>query len=99
MASDPALSDASWTWLTDALEQAGADYTALGGTVTKTASQRYGDLAGPEATNDLEMRASWTARTTDLSGHLAAWIDLLASAAGAPPPGVSLIARRDQPPA
>ncbi len=97
MATDPALSDASWTWLTDALEQAGAEYTALGGTVTKTASQRYGDLSGPEATNDLEMRASWTARTADLSGHLSAWVDLLASAAGAPPPGVSLIARRDQP--
>ena len=26
-----------------------------------------------------------------------AWIDMLASAAGAPPPGVSLIARREQP--
>lgn len=95
MASDPALSDASWTWLTDALAQAGAEYTALGGTVTKTASQRYGDLAGPDATNDLEMRASWTALSSDLSGHLRAWVDLLASAAGAPPPGVSLIARRD----
>lgn len=99
MASDPALSDASWTWLTDALAQAGAEYTALGGTVTKTASQRYGDLAGPGATNDLEMRASWTALSADLSGHLRAWVDLLASAAGAPPPGVSLISRRDSTPA
>lgn len=97
MAADPALADASWTWLTDALEQTGADYTALGGTVTKTSSQRYGDLSGPEATNDLEMRASWTARSADLRGHLLAWIDMLASAAGAPPPGVSLIARREQP--
>ncbi|WP_106847881.1 DUF3000 domain-containing protein [Blastococcus sp. Marseille-P5729] len=97
MATDPALSDAAWSWLTEALEQAGAHYAALGGTVTKTSSQRYGDLSGPAATNDLEMRASWTAQTTDLSGHLAAWVDLLASAAGAPPPGVSLIARRDQP--
>lgn len=97
MAADPALADASWTWLTDALEQTGADYTALGGTVTKTSSQRYGDLSGPEATNDLEMRASWTSRSADLRGHLLAWIDMLASAAGAPPPGVSLIARREQP--
>lgn len=95
MATDPALSDASWTWLTDALAQSAAEYTALGGTVTKTASQRYGDLSGPAATNDLEMRASWTALSPDLSGHLRAWVDLLASAAGAPPPGVSLIARRD----
>lgn len=97
MATDPALSDASWTWLTEALEQADAGYAALGGTVTKTSSQRYGDLAGPEATNDLEMRASWTALDSDLSGHLTAWIDLLASAAGAPPPGISLISRRAHP--
>ena len=98
IAGDPALSDVSWTWLTDALEQAGAEYTALGGTVTRTSSTRYGDLAGAEAskeaTNDLEMRASWTARSTDLSGHLRAWVDLLASAAGAPPPGVSMISNR-----
>lgn len=97
IAGDPALSDVSWSWLTDALEQSRAAYTALGGTVTRTSSTRYGDLAGPESTNDIEMRASWTATTDDLRGHLLAWVDLLASAAGAPPPGVSMISTRTSP--
>ena len=95
MAGDPLLTDAAWSWLTESLEDESAPYVALGGTVTQTSSTRYGDLSGPESTTDLEIRASWTATGPDLSGHLRAWINLLASAAGAPPPGVSLISQRD----
>lgn len=93
MEGDPLLAEAAWSWLTEALESHQAGYIALGGTVTQTSSMRFGDLAGPASTVDLEIRASWTATTPELAGHLDGWVDLLSSAAGAPPPGVRLISR------
>ena len=59
--------------------------------MTRTASTRFGDLAGPEHSVDVEMRASWTAGDTDLERHLAAWLDVVGTAAGLPPPGVRLL--------
>jgi hypothetical protein len=94
---DPMLAEVGWTWLTDALALHGARYTAAGGTVTQTASTRFGDLAGPRTTLDVELRASWTPRDTDLGIHLRAWADLLCTAAGLPPEGVtSFSARRER---
>ncbi|GAA4211629.1 DUF3000 domain-containing protein [Actinocatenispora rupis] len=92
LAADPLLPGVGWSWLIDALEAHGAEYTAIGGTVTQTTSTRYGDLAGPPATADLEIRASWTPESTDLGVHLEAWCGLLSSTAGLPPPGVSALA-------
>ena len=93
LASDPLLAEVCWSWLTDALEAQGASYTAAGGTVTQTTSTRFGDLAGPPSSADLELRASWTPLDTDLGIHLAAWLTLLASTAGLPPPGVTELTR------
>ena len=91
MVDDAMFSEVAWSWLTDALTEAGAAHHAVGGTVTRTASTRFGDLAGPEHTVDVELRASWTAVDTDLDRHLAAWLDVLGTAAGLPPPGVRLL--------
>ncbi|SLA07171.1 outer membrane receptor protein [Mycobacteroides abscessus subsp. abscessus] len=64
--------------------------TALGGTVTSTTSVRYGDIAGPPRAHQLELRASWTAPTADgLGGHLEAFCEVLSSAAGLPPVGIT----------
>lgn len=41
---DDMLPRIGWSWLTDALEHAGAGFTALGGTVTQTSSVRFGGL-------------------------------------------------------
>ena len=93
IARDPLLPDVAWSWLTECLESSGAAYTALGGTVTSTSSTRFGDISGPGRTDDLELRASWTA-TDDRTGlHLAAFTELLAIAAGLPPEGVAAIGR------
>lgn len=91
MAGDPLLPEVGWSWLTGALAERGADFTAAGGTVTQTTSTRFGDSAGPQTTTALELRASWTPTGPDLRAHLLAFADALAIAAGLPPEGITLL--------
>ncbi|HEX6755550.1 MAG TPA: DUF3000 domain-containing protein [Mycobacteriales bacterium] len=91
MAADPLLPEVGWSWLVDALGAAGAEHRAAGGTVTQTSSTRFGDLAGPRRTCELELRASWTPVGQDISAHLRAFADLLCTAAGLPPTGVTAL--------
>lgn len=96
MAADPALGQVGWSWLTDALADRGARYTSSGGTVTRTVSTRFGQLRDPADAGEVEIRASWTAvpdagGAIDLVAHLQAWCELLAAAAGLPPPGVTAL--------
>lgn len=92
MAADPALADVGWSWLVEALELRGVEHAAAGGTVTRTVSTRFGELADGEDASEVEVRASWTAVQgaggLELGGHLLAWCDLLCSTAGLPPEGV-----------
>ncbi|MBN9619345.1 MAG: DUF3000 domain-containing protein [Actinobacteria bacterium] len=92
MGVDPMFPAVGWSWLVDALDERGAAYRAAGGTVTQTTSTRFGDLHGPRTTVSLELRASWTADTADLAPHLRAFVDLLCTAAGLPPEGVTVLA-------
>lgn len=98
LADDPLLAAVSWSWLADALLSAGAEHTALGGTVTQTASTRFGAIAGagpaPERNNDIELRASWTPRGDCLTPHATAFCELMAAAAGLPPAGVVTLGKR-----
>lgn len=94
LATDPLLPAVGWSWLTDALESSGASWTALGGTVTLTSSARFGDIAGPARSHDLELRGSWTATDEHLETHAAAFHELMASAAGLPPEGVAVLGQR-----
>jgi hypothetical protein len=96
LVDDTMFSEVAWSWLTDALTEAGAEHHNVGGTVTRTASTRFGDLAGPEHTVDVEMRASWTAESSELDRHLLAWLEVLGNAAGLPPPGVRLLGPSDR---
>ena len=94
MAQDPALPEVVWQWLTESLAAHRAGYRAVGGTVTRTVSCRFGELQQPDENSELEIRASWTAVADaqgrlDLGLHLLAWCDLLAAASGLPPPGVT----------
>ena len=88
---DTMFSEVAWSWLTEALVDHGAAHHSVGGTVTRTASTRFGDIAGPEHSVDVEIRACWTAADTDLDRHLQAWLEVLGNAAGLPPPGVHLL--------
>jgi hypothetical protein len=96
LVDDTMFSEVAWSWLTDALGEAGAAHHAVGGTVTRTASTRFGDLAGPEHSVDVEIRASWTAEDSALDRHLLAWLEVLGNAAGLPPPGVRLLGPSDR---
>ena len=99
MAADPALGEVGWSWLTDALREHDAQHVAAGGTVTRTVSTRFGQIAEPEDASEVEVRASWTAvedgdGRPDLVADLRAWSDLLCATAGLPPVGVTALHRR-----
>ncbi len=91
MAGDPMLASVGWSWLLEALNSHGAQFTASGGTVTRASSESFGALSEQRATAELEVRASWSPLEDDLSAHLAGWCDLLCYVAGLPPttPGVT----------
>ena len=97
IASDPFAHEVGWSWLVDALQAQRCGFTMLGGTVTRVASQSFGELDDRPDEAHLEVRASWTptdaAGRPGLAAHLQAWLDLLATGAGlAPlPPGVRAI--------
>lgn len=92
METDPLLPEIGWAWLLESLAAHGAAFVAPSGTVTRVASQSFGQLADRMPNAEIEIRASWTPRGT-IDSHLAAWFDVLATCAGLPPvpEGVSLI--------
>ncbi|HVM26880.1 MAG TPA: DUF3000 domain-containing protein [Mycobacteriales bacterium] len=99
MAADPALAEVGWSWLSDALRDRGAAHTAAGGTVTRTVSVRFGQIAEADEASEVEVRASWTPVAdetggVDLARHLLAFCDLLGATAGLPPPGVAALPPR-----
>lgn len=93
VAGDPLLPDVAWQWLNEGLEKEEADHTNLGGTVTSTASVRFGEIGGPPRAYQIEMRASWTAEGLDLAPHVEAFAQVLANVAGLPPEGVTELGR------
>jgi hypothetical protein len=96
MAEDALLGSVAWTWLVEALEKHGADYTAAGGTATRVLSESFGTLQGRRESIDIELRASWTPMSSGVKTHLEAWADMVCAFAGLPPlpDGVSPLPRR-----
>lgn len=99
MAADPVLSGVGWAWLTEALESAGATFTAASGTVTRVTSESFGAIAGEPARAQIEIRASWTPVGEPIGPHVLAWTELLCTTAGLPPvaPGVVALPVRRRP--
>jgi hypothetical protein len=92
METDPLLPEIGWSWLLESLAAHDASFVAPSGTVTRVASQSFGQLADRLPSAEIEIRASWTPKGA-IDAHLAAWFDVLATCAGLPPmpEGVSLI--------
>lgn len=84
MASDPLLTDVGASWLIDALNANGAQYSRPAGSVTVVRSSGFGDLAPDPTSAQIEIRASWSP-TGSLSAHVEAWMALLAQICGLPP--------------
>ncbi|MCD4549470.1 DUF3000 domain-containing protein [Schaalia sp. lx-260] len=82
MCNDPLLSEAIWHWAHDCLEEAGAGYHDITGTVTREISESFGGLDLRGATLHVELRASWTPYTAYLGEHLSAWSELMCRTAG-----------------
>ncbi|TLP73175.1 DUF3000 domain-containing protein [Nesterenkonia sphaerica] len=85
MGNDPLLASVAWTWLSDSLAQHGVQHSHAGGTATRILSESFGSLERREATNDVELRASWTPEDAHFGAHLEAWADMVCSFAGLPP--------------
>ena len=85
LAVDPMLLEVGWDWLSEAIGNRGLDIAALSGTVSRTGSQAFGDIASREPEGAIEIRASWTVRPPSAGASLLAWCDLLATAAGLVP--------------
>ena len=77
-------SDLVWIWLNEALAVAGAGYEAEAGTATRIASRGFGSLDSQAEHHEVELRASWCPTSTDLSGHMIAWQNLVCMMAGYP---------------
>ena len=94
--TDPFLAEVTWSWLTDALDTRGADYTAASGTATTIVSSGFGELADQGTGAKVELRASWTPTDLDLGAHVEGWGELLCMLAGLPPAaeGVSVLSAR-----
>jgi hypothetical protein len=92
METDPLLPEIGWSWLLESLAARGAAFVAPSGTVTRVASQSFGQLVDRPPNAEIEIRASWTPKGT-IDAHLEAWFDVLSTCAGLPPmpEGVSLI--------
>jgi len=92
MANDPLLPDVAWSWLTDALDNAGAGYTATSGTVTTMTSRSFGGLDAKPDRAEVEVRCSWTMTDeADTTAHVGAWQELLCQLAGLEPLADSVI--------
>jgi hypothetical protein len=96
MGVDPFLTDVAWSWLVDALDTRGAQYTNASGTATKILSTGFGELEAQGDGAQIELRASWTPTDSDLTAHVEGWGELLCMLAGLPPAieGVSLLSAR-----
>lgn len=85
MGNDEMLGPVAWAWLVEALENHAAPYRAAGGTATRVLSESFGTLADRPNSIDIELRASWTPATPDITSHLEAWSDMVCTFAGLPP--------------
>jgi hypothetical protein len=74
----------AWAWLTSALENSSAQFTAEAGTATRIISVGYGALANQKEHSEVELRGSWSPLETDMSGHVNAWQNLICMMSGYP---------------
>jgi len=93
--TDELFSEVAWSWLMDALNENEHGFHNISGTVTRTISKSYAGIEDRTGESDVEVRASWTPKTTDIGSQLNAWFGFVEQCAGLVPlpSGVSTINR------
>ncbi len=94
MANDPLLSDVTWSWLVEALQAHRAPFHNLTGTVTRLYNENFGANMPVSSRAEVELRASWTPDYPDVSDHLEAWAEFVATMCGLGPAGISSLPLR-----
>ena len=96
MQEDPLLPEVGWSWFLESITNAGCEFNAPSGTVTKVSSASFGKLSPRHDESEMEIRASWSPIVDDprdLIKHIEGWCNLIAEVSGLPPvpEGVSAI--------
>jgi hypothetical protein len=96
MQEDPLLPEVGWSWFLESISNAGCEFNAPSGTVTRVSSASFGKLSPRHDESEMEIRASWSPIVTDpreLIKHIEGWCNLIAEVSGLPPipEGVSAI--------
>lgn len=94
MTADPLLPDVAWSWLTDALDSHGATFHRAAGTASTIISTGLGEMHSDEKGAEMELRASWSPLSADISAHLDAWTEFVCMLAGFPPTSDGVTALR-----
>ena len=85
MTDDPLLPDVAWSWLTDALAAHDAPYDRAAGTASTITSTGLGEMRSNMTGAEMELRASWSPRSSEVKNHLEAWAEFVCLLAGYPP--------------
>lgn len=85
LGEDPLAGEVAWSWLRECLASRDADYGHLVGTATTTINRSFEGFALRATSATLEIRASWTPGSPDLSAHFLAWLDTMLQATGLSP--------------
>lgn len=96
MQEDPLLPEVGWSWFLESITNAGCEFNAPSGTVTRVSSASFGKLSPRHDESEMEIRASWNPIVKDpreLIRHIEGWCNLIAEVSGLPPipEGVSAI--------
>jgi hypothetical protein len=96
MQEDPLLPEVGWSWFLESITNAGCEFNAPSGTVTRVSSASFGKLSPRHDESEMEIRASWSPivkEPQDLIKHIEGWCNLIAEVSGLPPipEGVSAI--------
>jgi hypothetical protein len=74
--------DVTWDWLTSALNNSGAEHSALAGTTTRIISTGHGMMDQESEHAEIEIRASWSPLGTEIRKHFEAWQNLVCVMSG-----------------
>lgn len=86
--TDPLLGEAIWQTVGDCLDQAGAGFSHMVGTVTRELSETFGGLELRGSSLAADLRCSWTPNSEYIGEQLEGWAEALRQNAGVEPAAV-----------